>query len=170
MHLAVDSAVNNEFKQIGWLKLKTVPLAVSPGAVWRVWLLWSSSAFFIRHTGFDHMRFIALPCSLWFMEGTALPNWNQNLLCSLQLSSAYTLILPFEIQKAEKVHEKNASRDGTGGVFQPSFMDSKEWYFPCVMSPWICLNIENWKSRPQAPQPVEDHPASITWSSSVSKL
>lgn len=36
MHLAVASAVNNVFKLIGWFKLKTVPLAVSSGAVWMV--------------------------------------------------------------------------------------------------------------------------------------
>lgn len=34
MRSAVASAVNNIFKLIGWYKLKTVPLAVFPGAVW----------------------------------------------------------------------------------------------------------------------------------------
>lgn len=42
------------------------------------------------------------------------------------------------------------------GGFLPSFMELREWDFPSVMSPWICLNIEKHKSGPQAPQPVED--------------
>lgn len=149
VYLAVASAVNNVFQLIGWFKLKTVPLAVSPGAVRMVWALWISFAFSIRKSSdSDHMSFTALPCSLWFMEGTVLPRWNQNLLCSLQLFFAYTLILSFGIQKAEKIHEKNASRDGMGRLSTQFYGIVRMRFSLCNMSLDL---LKYWKTEVKPP-------------------